>query len=142
MNQELEKAKAAGGIRQSSNRSFGIVMAVFFFLISAISAWKHQWTPLWYWPALSALFGFFALALPAALSPLNRAWTILGLVLHRVMNPLVMGLLFFGFVTPLGWVFRFMKGDTLRLKINKTASTYWITREDKDQPGKGMANQF
>lgn len=142
MNQDLEKARIAGGMKQSSDRNFGLVMAVFFLIVTAVSAWKRQWAPLWYWPALSAAFAFFALALPFALRPLNRAWTLLGLVLHKVMNPLVMGLLYFGFVTPFGFIFRWAKGDPLHLKIDRNAASYWIERDEKDQPGGGMANQF
>lgn len=142
MNNDLEKAKAASGMRQSSNRSFGLVMATFFFVITFISAWRHDWMPLWYWPALSGFFAFFAFLFPAALTPLNRAWTLLGLALHKVMNPLVMGLLYFGFVTPFGLFFRWVKGDPLRLKIHRGEGSYWIIRDEKDQPGSGMANQF
>ena len=80
--------------------------------------------------------------LPVALTPLNKLWTLIGMVLHKVMNPLVMGLLFFGFITPFGFLFRFMKGDVLRLKIDRSAASYWLPREEKDQPGGGMANQF
>lgn len=141
MDKELEKAAAAGGMRQSSNRSFGLVMATFFLIVTGVSAWRHEWRPLWYWPALSAFFGFFALVLPAALTPLNKAWTLLGMLLHRVMNPLVMGLLFFGFVTPFGLFFRWVKGDPLRLKVDRSAATYWIPRDEKNQPGTGMADQ-
>ncbi len=142
MEKELEKAAAAHGMRQSSNRSFGLVMATFFLIVTVVSAWKRNWVPLWYWPALSASFAFFALALPKALTPLNRAWTLLGMLLHKVMNPLVMGLLFFGFITPFGFLFRWVKGDPLRLKIDRCAPSYWIERSPEDQPGGGMANQF
>jgi len=142
MQKDLEKAKAAGVMRQSSDRQFGLVMAVFFALISLISAWNQRGLPIWYWPAISFAFTFFALLLPKALHPLNLAWTQLGKVLHRVMNPLVMGLLYFGFFTPFGYFFRWVKGDPIRLRIDSSAHTYWIEREEKDQPGGGMGNQF
>lgn len=142
MERELEKAAAAGRVRQSSNRGFGLVMAGFFLLCTLGSAWKHRGLPPLHWPALSLAFAFFALVLPVALTPLNRAWTLLGMVLHKVMNPLVMGLLFFGFITPFGFLFRLIKGDVLRLEIDRSAGSYWIVREEKDQPGGGMANQF
>ncbi len=142
MHKDLEKAKAAGEMRQSSNRQFGLVMAIFFALISLISAWNQRGFPFWLWPALSLAFAFFAVLLPKALHPLNLAWTLLGKVLHRVINPLVMALLYFGFFTPFGYFFRWVKGDPLRLLLDKSAPTYWIEREEKDQPGGGMGKQF
>lgn len=138
----MDKAVAAGQMRQSSDRHFGLVMAGFFFLCTLVSAWKNDWTPLWHWPLLSLGFLFLALVLPVALHPLNLAWTRLGKILHKVIGPLVMGLLYFGFFTPFGLFFRWVKGDPLRLKIDKSAPTYWIERDEKDQPGGGMANQF
>ncbi len=139
---ELEKAKAAGAIRQSSDRNFGQVMAAFFLLASLLSAWKHEGKPLWYWPVLCVTFALFAFFAPRALHPLNLAWSLLGRVLHMVMSPLVMGLLYFGFFTPFGLVFRLIKGDPLRLKLKPSAATYWIQRAETDQPGSGMGNQF
>jgi hypothetical protein len=142
MNQDLQKASATTQMRQSSDRQFGLVMAGFFLLLTLISAWKRWGWPYEIWPALSFGFAFFALLLPKALYPLNKAWTLLGKALHLVVSPLVMGSLYFLFFTPFGLLFRWVKGDPLRLKLDKNASTYWIEREEKDQPGSGMANQF
>lgn len=139
---EIEKARAAGEVRQSSDRQFGLVMAAFFLLLTAYSAWKHSGLPRWHWPALSAGFAFFALLLPEALRHLNLAWSLFGRLLHKVMSPLVMGLVYFGFIAPFGVIFRVVKGDPLRLKIDKNAASYWVERKDDDQPGGGMANQF
>jgi hypothetical protein len=139
---EVDKALAAGQMRQSTDRQFGLVMAGFFFLCTLGSAWKHGWVPLWRWPILSLSFLLCALVFPVVLHPLNLAWTLLGKILHKVMSPLVMGVLYFGFFTPFGFLFRLIKGDPLRLKLDPKLDTYWITRDEKDQPGGGMANQF
>jgi len=142
MHGEWEKARAASQTQQSSNKQFGLVMASFFVLVTALSAWKREGLPLLTWPAVSVGFAILALVIPKALSPLNQAWTLLGKALHKVMGPLVLGLMYFGFLTPLGLLFRWVKGDPLRLKIDKKCASYWIDRKDDDQPGGGMANQF
>lgn len=126
--------------RQSSNREFGLVMAAFFLLLSIVSARKHGGLPALYLPALSAGFAFFAFALPRALAPLNLAWSAVGYLLHRVMSPVILGVLYFLVITPFGVAFRAIKKDPLRLRLDPAAESYWIKREE--QPGKGMTNQF
>ncbi|MCC7048158.1 MAG: hypothetical protein IT562_15705, partial [Alphaproteobacteria bacterium] len=83
----------------SSNRSFGFVFAGFFTLLTVLKWWKG-WTDAGFvWLALAAGFGALAMAAPSLLGPLNRLWLKLGLALHKVMTPLIMGLLFFTVVT-------------------------------------------
>src|SRR5437764_5704803 len=74
-----------------SDRSFGLVMAAGFAVIASLSMWREGRA----WPALSTIATVFlvaALLVPAALNPLNRAWTKLGILLHKLLNPVVMGL--------------------------------------------------
>ncbi|MGZ3703172.1 MAG: SxtJ family membrane protein [Bdellovibrionota bacterium] len=128
--------------RQSSNREFGLVMAGAFLVFTAVSAWKkHSW-PNFAYPGLSVVFLAFALQAPQALAPLNAAWSLIGKILHKVMSPIILGVLYFLLVTPFGLLFRRIKKDPLRLRLDPAAETYWIRRPEGDQPGKGMANQF
>src|SRR5450631_315356 len=82
-------------VKAGSDRSFGIVMAAAFSVVTLLNAW--HWGRLWPWTGgLAALFLAAALLRPMVLNPLNRIWLKFGLLLHRVVNPIVMALLFFG----------------------------------------------
>jgi hypothetical protein len=142
MEREKERALAAAALRASSHREFGFVMAGAFLVFTVISAWRHKGWPMPVWPGLSVLFAVFALALPQALAPLNAVWTLLGRLLHKVMSPLVLGVLYFLVITPFAFLFRLLKRDPLHLKISKDAESYWIRRDPEKQPGKSMVNQF
>ena len=81
------------------------------------------------WPSALAAAGLLLVvpwSSPALLQPLNRFWTKLGLHLHRIANPIVMGLLFYGTILPTGLVMRPRGGDFLRLKREPDAESYWI----------------
>lgn len=142
MEQERKRAELAARPKESSHREFGFVMAAAFFVFTLLSAWKHRGLPAPAWPALSLLFALFAQLLPGALAPLNAVWSLLGRLLHRVMSPLILGALYFLVITPFAFVFRAIKKDPLRLRLEPAAETYWIRRDPEKQPGKGMANQF
>lgn len=142
MDQERKRALEAAAPRDSSHREFGFVMAGAFLVFTALSAWKHRGWPVPAWPGLSLLFALFAQFLPQALAPLNAVWTLLGRALHKVMSPLILGALYFGVITPFAFLFRLVKRDPLRLRLEPAAETYWLRRDRDKQPGKGMANQF
>src|SRR5580704_4564003 len=111
-----------------SDRSFGIVMAAAFAVVTALNGWHAG--RLWPWTAgLSALLLVAALARAQVLNPLNRLWLRFGLLLHRVVNPVVMALVFYGAVWPTGLVMRWMGRDLLRLKLEPDAASYWIVRQ-------------
>ena len=125
----------------SSDRSFGLVFAGVFALLAAYNWWHARAA----WPLyLAVAFAFLALALlrPNVLSPLNRVWTKLGLVLGMIVSPIVLGLLFFLVVTPVGLLMRLMGKDPLRLRRDSGAGSYWIVREPPGPPGDSMGEQF
>jgi hypothetical protein len=78
---------------------------------------------------------------PSSLRPLNRLWMKLGLLLHRIVNPIVMGLLFYGTIWPTGLVMRMRGRDLLRLKRDPSAASYWIARVPGPAP-ETMKDQF
>jgi hypothetical protein len=88
------------------------------------------------------LFLMAALLIPAALNPLNRAWLKFGLLLHKIINPVVMGLVFYGAVLPTGLVMRAMGKDLLRLKLQPEADSYWIVRRPPGPAPETMKDQF
>ena len=124
-----------------SDRSFGLVMAGALAVVTALNAWHAG--RIWPWTAgLAALFLIAALARPALLNPLNRLWLKFGLLLHRVVNPVIMGLVFYGTVLPTGLVLRAMGRDLLRLKREPEADSYWIVRTPPGPAPETMKDQF
>jgi hypothetical protein len=124
-----------------SDRSFGIMMAVALGALTLLNAW--HWGRLWPWTGgLAVLFLAVALVRPSVLNPLNRIWLRFGLLLHRVVNPIVMALLFYGTVLPTGLVMRMMGRDLLRLKRQPGADSYWIVRQPPGPSPETMKDQF
>src|ERR1700694_1484406 len=116
-----------------SDRSFGIVMAAVLAAVTLLNAWHSG--RLWPWTGgLAALLLVAGLFRPSVLNPLNRAWLKFGLLLHGVVNPVVMALLFYGSVLPTGLVMRILGKDLLRLKREPGADSYWIVREPPGPP--------
>ena len=123
-----------------SNRSFGLLFTLVFAIVAAAPLWRGE--PMRGWAlALAALFAIAALAVPGLLSPLNRFWALVGAAMHRVVNPVVMAVLFYGAVTPFGLFFQARrKGLARRLRRDPSADTYWIGRAG--QPASQMDRQF
>jgi hypothetical protein len=128
-------------VNVGSERSFGIVMAVFFVLIGALNLWHegHVWPWL---GGIAALFLAAAYLWPTALKPFNRLWFKFGLLLHAVVSPLVMGLLFYVAVWPTGIVMRALGRDLLRLKREPDSDSYWIVRRPPGPAPETMKDQF
>ena len=128
------------GSAPGSDRTFGLVMAGALALVASINGWHHG--RMWPWEsALAALFLLAALLRPALLHPLNRLWMKLGLLLHKIVNPIVMGLLFYGTIWPTGAIMRMRGRDLLRLKREPASETYWIARPPGPLP-ETMRDQF
>ena len=128
----------------SSDRTFGLVMATALALLSLLNGWHHGWQlwRLWPWTLAAALLFLLAASLkPSSLRPLNRLWMKLGLVLHRIVNPIVMGLLFYGTILPTAFIMRLRGRDLLRLKREPAADSYWIARTPGPEP-ETMRDQF
>lgn len=128
-------------IKISSERSFGIVFAVVF---AAVALWPliGGGAPRLWSLVIAALFLVLALRWTAPLRPLNRLWARVGLLLHAVVNPLVMGLLFFSTVLPIGLLLRLMGKDLLNLKRDQAAKSYWIARQPPGPKPDTMIHQF
>jgi len=123
-----------------SDRTFGLVMAGALALVSLLNGWHLG--RVWPWTlAASVLLLIAALSWPSSLHPLNRLWMKLGLILHRIVNPIVMGLLFYVTIFPTGLVMRMRGRDLLRLKREAGAESYWIARVPGPAP-ETMRDQF
>ena len=124
-------------IPKSSNKSFGLVFFIVFILIAFYPLLNDGNIRLWSL-LVSLIFLILGLLNSKILNPLNSLWQKFGLLLNKVMSPLIMGLIFFFIVTPIGILMRLLKKDLLNLKFNKK-ETYWI---DKSGPKSKMKNQF
>ena len=124
-------------IKIGSNRSFGLVFFIVFLLISIYPILNDE--NIRTWSLLIALiFLFLGLFNSKILSPLNKIWFKFGLILGKVISPIIMGIIFFIVVTPIGLFMRILGKDLLNLKYNNNKS-YWI---DKSGPKSKMRNQF
>jgi hypothetical protein len=128
-------------IRGGSDRTFGAFFAALFALGGGYAvAHGRAWG--WAAVALAVALAIVAFAAPAALGPANRLWLRLGLLLARVVNPLVIGVLFFAVVTPIGLAMRALGRRPLRLRFEKDAATYWIERTPPGPAPDSMRDQF
>ena len=124
-------------IQISSNKSFGVVFFIFFFIISVYPLTKDQNIIIWCF-VISIIFLILGLLNSSVLTPLNKIWFKFGIFLGKIVSPLVMGIIFFLVVTPIGFFMRALGKDLLNLKYNKNKS-YWI---EKSGPKSKMKNQF
>ena len=124
-------------VKIGSNRSFGIVFFVFFLIIATYPLINGDELRLWSL-IISIVFLFLGLINSKILNPLNKLWFKFGIFLGKIISPLVMVIIFFLVVTPIGLLMRLLKKDLLNLKFNDNSS-YWI---EKTEPKSKMKNQF
>jgi len=121
----------------SSNKSFGIVFFIFFLVVGFYPFFFNQEIRLWS-VILSLIFLILGLINSRILTPLNLLWFKFGILLGKIVSPVIMGLVFFLVVTPTGLIMRMLKKDLLRLK-KQNKKTYWIERKENKSE---MKNQF
>ena len=125
-------------IKIGSNRSFGIIFSIVFLIIAIwplLSASEIR-----YWSlVISVIFLILGLMKSKLLTPLNILWFKFGMILGAIVAPIIMGVVFFLVVTPIGLVMRIMGKDILNKKYDKKKRTYWIKR---DTPIGTMKRQF
>ena len=128
-------------IRGGSDRSFGLIFALFFTVVSTLPLLGGKPVRLW---ALAGAGAFLCLALirPALLHPLNWLWTRFAWLIGKVTNPILMGFMFYLVFTPAALVCRLLARDALRLKIEGGAGSYWIPRNPPGPAPETMRNQF
>ena len=116
--------------KQLSNRTFGLIFAAIF-LVIALWPLKNGASPRTWALIIVALFAIPALLFPRVLTPLNAAWVKFGLFMHKIVNPILMGLIFFLTVLPTGLMLKLFGKDPMRRKLDANATTYWQQRDDK-----------
>ena len=129
------------GIKLSSDRTFGVVLGVFFALVALLPRVRGG-AIRWWGLAVSLVFFALALILPRVLHPANIAWSKLALVLQRIVSPIVMVLLFWLGFAVTGALLRALGKDLLRLKASPDQDSYWIPRDPPGPAPESMLQQF
>jgi hypothetical protein len=124
-------------IKIGSNKSFGIVFFVFFFIVSIFPLFDDGNIRIWSL-IISVIFLILAILNSKILTPLNQIWFKFGILLGRFVSPIVMGIIFFAIVTPTSLIMRILGKNLLNLKKNNK-KTYWIERSKIKSK---MKNQF
>jgi hypothetical protein len=124
-------------IKLGSNRSFGIVFFIVFILIAFYPLINQGEVRIWS-IVISLFFFILGIANSKILTPLNRIWFKFGLFLGKIISPIIMGIIFFLVVTPIGLIMRLFGKDVINLKFDSNKS-YWI---EKTEPKSNMKNQF
>lgn len=124
-----------------SNRSFGTLFVVVFALLAGLAWWHGKAAAPWL-AGVSGLFAIVTLLAPKWLTPLNKAWMGLALILNKIVSPIVLGILYYGMLTPLGVGMRLMGKDPMRRKLDREAKTYWIARDPPGPPPASLQDQF
>ena len=124
-------------IKISSNRSFGIIFFVVFLLIALYPLTYGGEIRIWF-VLVSLIFLILGLLNSKFLNPLNKVWFQFGIILGKIISPLIMGIIFFIIVTPIGIIMRLSGKDLLNLKYSRDKS-YWI---EKSGPKSKMKKQF
>ena len=124
-------------IKIPSNKNFGLVFFVFFLIISFYPLLNNENLRLWSL-LISLIFLILGLLNSKILTPFNKLWMNFGLLLGKFISPVIMSIIFFLVVTPIGIIMKFLKKDLLNLKFNSDKS-YWIKKEGQKSK---MKNQF
>ena len=136
-----EDLNRSGDVKLGSERQFGLVFAAVFVIVALFPLLGDGGVRLWSL-GIAAAFVVVSFVYPRCLRPFNKLWFRFGLLLHRVMSPLVMGFMFFVAVTPTGFIMRTLGKDLLRLRFDKDATSYWIERTPPGPAPDTMRNQF
>ena len=139
-----EDFRRAEEVKGSSDRGFGLTVGGILLLIAAVRVWLHDGygTVELVLGAAGLCLVVLALVRSHSLAGMNRAWTRLGLLMFKVVNPIVLALIFLTTIVPIGLVMRAFGHDPLRLKRDPQASTYWVRREPPGPAPETMIHQF
>jgi hypothetical protein len=124
-----------------SNKKFGLFFSAIFVLIAVYVYLKFRVEFAVFALTISTLFAIAAFLTPQILSPLNRLWFCLGLLLGKIVSPIVLALIFFVLITPVSLVTRLFGRDELKIK-KRTVESYWVDRLPPGPPSESFKNQY
>lgn len=126
-------------IKQASERQFGLVFGFFFLCLALYFAFLES-SLFWKFGIVSILFFVVAFCTPKVLAPLNKVWMKIGMILGGIVSPIVMSLIFYCVLMPIGLCLRVTGVDSLNLKDSSSKDTYWVKKEKNSQSS--MKDQF
>lgn len=129
-------------VRLPSERKFGVTFTIFLAAVGIAAALRH-WSLASCVAALTAsgITGVITITAPGVLAPLNKGWFYLGEAMGKIVSPIVLGIIFFGLLTPIATVARLLGRDELRLR-HRGAGTYWIFRAPPSSMSESFKHQF
>ncbi len=131
----------AEDVKGSSDRSFGLVFAAVFTIIGFLPLYSSGAVKTWA-VVVAAAFLITALVAPKLLAPANRIWLKFGILLHKIVNPVIMGVLFFLTITPFGVIARALGKKFLDTDFDTQVESYWIMRDPPGPAPESMKDQF
>ena len=136
-----ESLRSEGPPPSSSDRSFGLLFAAVCGSIAMFGVWEGRRSALW-WLVAALIFCVVAVFAAPLLGPLNRAWRWLSLKLFKIVNPIIMGVVFFAVLTPIALIMRGVGRDPLRLRFEPEKPSYWLDRTSVGERQTSMTDQF
>lgn len=133
--------KHVAEIKGSSDRAFGLVFATVFTIIALYPLLGGGLLRVWSL-IVATIFLLLALVAPSILVPANRLWMRFGGLLHYIVSPIALGIVFFAALVPTGLLMRLFGKDPLRLRFDPAAESYWIPREPPGPSPESLNNQF
>lgn len=137
----IEANRQTEGPKVPTGKELGLVFSAFFLFLSFTPLLKgkpFRFSTLW----LAILFFLLAFLFPKALHPLGKIWLKLGLVMHRVMNPLILGIVFYVILSPMAALLRLFGKTFLQLGWDKDRKSYWIERDPPGPDPQSFGQQF
>ena len=125
----------------SSNKSFGLLLFAFFAVLAAYGYFRTGAVSFTF-ACLAFFFLIIALSMPRVLAPFKSIWLKFGWLLSVIISPIVLGLIYCLAIVPVGVLTRLFGKDLLSLKLDRTASSYWVTRKAGGPGGDSMKEQF
>jgi hypothetical protein len=139
MRTNFHESFAGSEIKPPSERSTGLLFATVAVIVAVL--WRSSPAVVWVALGMAAMLAAVSLIAPTLLKPINILWFQFGLLLHRVVNPIVMFAVFVVVFVPAG-VFMRLWRDPLRSRRTRGVSTYWIERRKGGDTEASMTNQF
>ena len=121
-----------------TEKSFGLIFSIVFLIVSLYPLINSEGLRIWA-IIVSAIFLLLSFISPKTLSLPNKLWFKFGMLLGSIVAPIVMVLVYFFTVLPIGFIMRLLGKDILKQKLDKSAKSYWIERR---VPIGSMKNQF
>jgi hypothetical protein len=139
LHRNFHESYGAGEVKAPSPRATGLVFAAVAVIVALL--WRNSATILLVALGIAGGLAATSLIAPTLLKPLTLLWFRFGLLLHRIVNPVVMFAIFALVFVPAGIIMRIWH-DPLKSRRPRTASTYWIDRKEAGGTAGSMTNQF